>query len=298
MLRNAELELSKTKQANADLNGELSKCRAEIGRLMTMTRNEHANRSILDDSQDTESSVTALSEAISKEAPVSPIARSRSFSDGEERLLSVSTTNPVDNSIFQGMSDEIAKDRTEEASQLDVLGLKTALAKANDTIRTLHSELHKETVADVDAMPAAPVVDIPTIDTVESNSTAEANASNSSPELRTVNVRMLDAENFVTDWDELRPSLPPPPDHGLKSPIVMAVLQQWTSDRFLHDSLVSWMEQVMKGNDLNGLPPLTISSLDHVVRDGFLLHVLPLLLRRADVHVAVQTRFNENDSSR
>jgi hypothetical protein len=292
MLHNAQLQLSETRQANENLNEELSKCRAEIGRLKTMTRNEHVNRSILDDSHDTESSVTALSEAISKDAPVSPIARSRSFSDGEEEdcLLSVSMSNRVDNSIFQGMSNEEVKECVDEADQLDILVLKAALEKANDTIRTLHSKLHKEKAPNNDEVPTAPVVDVPEIETKASNSRKDAKVWTRSPEHRTVNVRMLDAENFVTDWDELRPSLPPPPDHGLRSPIVLAILEQWTPDRSLHNSLISWMEHVMKGNDLDDLPPLTISSLDHVVRDGFSMHVLPLLLRRADIHVAVQTR--------
>jgi hypothetical protein len=233
--------------------------------------------------------VTALSEAISKDAPVSPIARS--FSDGEEeeeRLINVSVSNR-DNSIFQGMSEDEVKDRVNEAGQLDVLVLKAALEKANETIRKLHSELHKENTEEDDKQPA-PVVDIPEIETQGSQPETETSTDGSLTEHRTINVRMLDGENFVTDWDELRPSLPPPPDHGLHSPIVMAVLQQWTSDRSLHHSLISWMEHVMKGDNLDDLPPLTISSLDHQVRDGFTMHVLPLLLRRADIHVAVQTR--------
>jgi hypothetical protein len=102
---------------------------------------------------------------------------------------------------------------------------------------------------------------------------------------------MLDGENFVTEWDELSSPLPPPPDHGLRSPIVNAVLTQWTEDPNLHHSLLAWMERVMTGDNLeNTVPPLTISSLDHQVRDGFIMHVLPLLLRRADIHVSVQMR--------
>ncbi|KAG7365539.1 hypothetical protein IV203_038743 [Nitzschia inconspicua] len=291
LLHSAQLELSEMQRANANLNEELSKCRAEIGRLKSMPRSEHVNRSILDDSHDTESSVTALSEAISKDAPVSPIARSRSFSDGEEdvQLLSVSVTNPVDNSIFQGMSQEAVKERVNETGQLDLLVMKAALENANEIIRKLHGELRNKST-DGDDVGEAPVVDVPAIETLGSPSKTNKSSAASSPDHRTVNVRMLDGENFVTDWDDLRPSLPPPPDHGLRSPIVMAILEQWTSDRTLHDSLLNWMEHVMKGDNLDDLPPLTISSLDHIVRDGFTMHVLPLLLRRADIHVAVQTR--------
>jgi len=108
---------------------------------------------------------------------------------------------------------------------------------------------------------------------------------------------MLDGENFVTEWVELTPPLPPPPDHGLRSPIVNVVLEQWTTDSGLHESLLAWIDRVMTGINLeSSVPPLTISSLDHQVRDGFVMHVLPLLLRRADIHVDVQTRAHRRTS--
>lgn len=216
------------------------------------------------------------------------------MSDVEEeaRLFNVSNlnqTNPAENSIFHGMPEEDIKERIEETGALDILLLKGALEKANETICQLHSKLHEnEQEKDEEAEPA-PIVDIPEIEMRGSQPQTEA-FSSSSPDHRTINVRMLDGENFITEWDELRPPLPPPPDHGLHTPIVSAVLEQWTSDRSLHESLISWMEEVMKGADLQSLPPLTISSLDHQVRDGFTMHVLPLLLRRADIHVGVQTR--------
>ena len=107
---------------------------------------------------------------------------------------------------------------------------------------------------------------------------------------KTINVRMLDAENFVTEWNSLAQPLPPPPDHGLRSPIVDTLLSQWTSDTSMHKSLLSWMERVMAGDDPSNIPPLQIASLDHQVRDGFSMHVLPLLLRRSDINVQVTTR--------
>jgi len=188
------------------------------------------------------------------------------------------------------MSEEEVKERIEECGNLDILVLKAALEKANETIRELHGELHKNKQGNEEDIEKVPVVDMPEIEAKTSQSKTKMDSANASPEHRTVNVRMLDGENFVTDWDELRPSLPPPPDHGLRSPIVMAVLEQWTNDRSLHDSLLAWMEHVMMSDNLDDLPPLTISSLDHQVRDGFTMHVLPLLLRRADIHVGVQTR--------
>ena len=50
------------------------------------------------------------------------------------------------------------------------------------------------------------------------------------------------------------------------------------------------MDRVISGEDPAQIPPLTVSSLDHQIREGMLLHVLPLLLRRPDIHVEVKTR--------
>jgi hypothetical protein len=209
--------------------------------------------------------------------------------NAEGSSISASSVDCRDERLFQGVSEEDAKERIESAGELDVLVLKSALEKANETIRRLHGELHKDAVKMGEEIEPTPVVDIPDIQVKPTRSQSIATTPDSSPDHRTVNVRMLDGENFVTDWNDLR-TLPPPPDHGLQSPIVRAVLEQWTPDRSLHESLLSWIEEVMKGDDLEGLPPLTISSLDHQVRDGFSMHVLPHLLRRADIHVAVKTR--------
>lgn len=107
---------------------------------------------------------------------------------------------------------------------------------------------------------------------------------------RMINVHMLDAENFVTAWDDMGP-LPPPPDHSLHAPIVHSLLEQWTSDKAMQETLLKWLEGILDCSaDLCHIPPLTISSLNHQVRDGFIMHVIPLLLRRVDVHVDVKTR--------
>ena len=201
--------------------------------------------------------------------------------DGEMKILDDSF-NP-DNSIYHA----------DEPSE-KVTAMKSALDQANDTIRQLYGELHKDKESE------APIVDIQ--DFVERNATSEANKetpnnTSISSELQTINVRMLDGENFVTEWTDLRPPLPPPPDHGLHSPIVDAVLEQWTEDKGLHESLIAWIENVMTGNNLeSSVPPLTISSLDHQVRDGFVMHLLPQLLRRADIHIEVQTRAHRRTS--
>eukprot|EP00536_Pseudo-nitzschia_multiseries_P009079 jgi/Psemu1/325479/estExt_fgenesh1_pg.C_2460006 len=316
-LHSAQLELAEMKQANAMLNKELSECRAEIGRMKSLSRNEQLNKSVLDDlerssetsSSDTRSKgsstkplrpneprrkeVTSSSDTRSKESSTKPLRlnepRRREVVGHPE---SVSDTGNSYERFFHGVPVKEAKERIESAGQLDVLVLISALDEANETIRRLHNELHKNDATENTAeSEPIPLVDIPDIQINKTEPQSTPSTPDSSH--RTVNVRMLDAENFVTEWYDLK-TLPPPPDHDLQSPIVSAVLEQWTQDRSLHQSLLSWIEHVMRGDDLEGLPPLTISSLDHQVRDGFSMHVLSHLLRRADIHVAVETRAHRN----
>lgn len=222
--------------------------------------------------------------------PTSPPAKEEWDKEKDNKMFDESFQG--NNSLFQDASiDE--NNRSQQSENLDVLILKTALEQANDTIRLLHEKLQKEKSED-ERDDEPPTVDVPenSVSVVPENKVPEkASPPLPSDEHRTINVRMLDGENFVTDWDDLTSPLPPPPDHGLRSPIVYTVLDQWTDDQGLHDSLLAWMERVMTGDNLeDSVPPLTISSLDHQVRDGFMMHVLPILLRRADIHVAVQMR--------
>eukprot|EP00538_Stauroneis_constricta_P012586 CAMPEP_0119570894 /NCGR_PEP_ID=MMETSP1352-20130426/43845_1 /TAXON_ID=265584 /ORGANISM="Stauroneis constricta, Strain CCMP1120" /LENGTH=1450 /DNA_ID=CAMNT_0007620571 /DNA_START=222 /DNA_END=4574 /DNA_ORIENTATION=- len=270
LLHTAQLE-AKEKALQADkLNAELSKCRAEIGRLQSAAKVETmvltTTRSILDDAED---SVEERDDSRQDDyRPPSPIINDRSLAD-------------------MSLNESLFRDSAERKSEQ---AWKQALEEANETIKALHTDLSRFKVVDG----APPVVSIEKVQ--ESAGLQGANNgtivnNRSIDEMnRTVNVRMLDGENFVTEWDDLTPPLPPPPDHGLRSPIVQTVLEQWTSDGGLHDSLMSWMESILSGTGLDNIPPLTISSLDHQVRDGFTMHVLPLLLRRADVHLTVQTR--------
>eukprot|EP00980_Cylindrotheca_fusiformis_P028014 scaffold22575_cov141-Cylindrotheca_fusiformis.AAC.45 len=289
MLHTAQMELKEKAEANQKLDMELSKCRAEIGRLRSASRSEAlhltASRSMFDESH-------------TDDEP----SRSKSkINTGNDDSMEVSRVlddsfNP-NNSIFQGLEDDKNYEHG-EPDQSESLALREALEKANETIRQLHEELHGD--AGDDDREAAPVVDVSgTTDkkTPSKHGTSTSSSSQDSRDHQTINVRMLDGENFVTEWTELTPPLPPPPDHGLRSPIVNVVFEQWTGDRSLHESLLAWMDRVMTGNDLeSSVPPLTISSLDHQVRDGFVMHVLPLLLRRADIHVDVQTRAHRRTS--
>lgn len=196
------------------------------------------------------------------------------------------------NSLFQDLSGSILQDEAaplrDSQANMELGVLKTALDKANETIRLLHEKLHHETPEE--ERDEAPVVGL-SGGNGSKMAVAKSPEKDGGEERQTINVRMLNGENFVTEWGNLTTPLPPPPDHGLRSPIIDVVLEQWTDDQGLHESLLNWMERVMTGDNLEEtVPPLTLSSLDHQVRDGFVMHLLPLLLRRADIHVNVQTR--------
>lgn len=112
---------------------------------------------------------------------------------------------------------------------------------------------------------------------------------------RMINVRMIDAENFVTEWDVVSP-LPPPPDHGLRSPIVDTILSRWTDDAATQRALITWVESILEGSSPDAVPSLKIAGLDHQLKEGFIMHLFPLLLRRKDIHVQVTSRATRTTS--
>jgi len=327
MLHSAELKAKEKEDMALRLNEELSQCRAEIGRLKTASRAEKImfasqDRSILDNDDESTSSVDVstsdgtggrgLSDALDNTSPISKA--------GTEKDASIDASFVRSDVVLEKVAAETNDQWSaiSEAKRESVL-LKAALSQANATIRKLYeSSIHDKTdeghsdapVISTDSTELNKLLDdykeavrkemeskaiqMPLLDNVAtengtSNSTDEGDA-------RMVHVRMLDSENFVTDWADLAPPLPPPPDHGLRSPIVAALLQHWTSDISMQESLLSWMERIMNGASCETIPPLTISALDHQVRDGFAMHVLPLLLRRSDIHVDVKTRAHRRTS--
>lgn len=266
-LHSTQMEV-KEKSLLADrLNEELAKCRAEIGRLRSTSQSlpfKSPNRSILDESDE--------------------------LSADDEVERSFETTSPIvgidDSGFFQSSYLDGPRNLTGNVSNESVVTIyRAALEQANDQILKLHEELQRlKSVGERQNIGNRE----PTL--AEISPKSEKSDSPGNKEHRTINVRMLDGENFVTEWTDLIPPLPPPPDHVLRSPIVTTVLEQWSGDPILHDSLFEWMDQVLNGRDPIEIPPLTLSSLGHQVRDGFILHVLPLLLRRADIRVDVKTR--------
>lgn len=166
----------------------------------------------------------------------------------------------------------------------DLETYRDAIRKAASTeIEALNQELEalKSAVASQTSPPA--------------KSRALPNSSPGNKDERMINARMLNAEDFVTEWDPIA-QLPPPPDHLLRSPIVYELLSQWTSDHIMQESLLGWVENIMAGEDPSTVPPLKISSLNHQLKDGFIMHILPLLLRRPDIHVEVTTRAHRRTS--
>jgi len=273
LLHSARIEASEKSELAERLNAELAKCRAEIGRLRSASSAggpfRSPNRSILDESDDTTLSAAEGDESIDRSFDnTSPIPESKD-----------------DSQCLDSSYEDIIPLRQDKS---DLRKFQSALEEANEMIRKLHADLKQaKGVEDVpDEPPIVKLDDVAAKPVAASTSTG----SPSNKEERMVNVRMLDGENYVTEWDELRPALPPCPDHALRSPIVAAVLEQWTDDSSLHESLLSWIDDVLAGEDPAKIPPLTLSSLNHQVRDGFVMHVLPLLLRRHDIRLDVQTR--------
>ena len=260
----AQMELQEKTEYADRLNEELAQCRAEIGRLRSEAQGasfRSPNRSILDESDEVSGVEEEAVEVV------------------EQSFESSSSIVGMDDSGFLGSS--FLNKQTTRA--LDEPVYRSALERANEQIRKLHRDLREKVGEDGDIEANAPIVSVP-------DERSPISESPSNKEQRTVNVNMLDAENFVTDWSDLAPLLPPPPDHGLRSPIVAAVLEQWSNSPDLHESLLNWTDQVLAGQPPESIPPLTLSNLDHQVRDGFVMHVLPLLLRRADIRVDVKTR--------
>jgi hypothetical protein len=109
-----------------------------------------------------------------------------------------------------------------------------------------------------------------------------------------ISVKMLDGENFVTEWGAIEP--PPPPDHGLHSPIVETILSRWTDDRDTQRALLEWAESILNGSSPDEIPPLKIAGLDHQLKEGFIMHIFPLLLRRKDIHVQLTSRATRTTS--
>ncbi|GFH52895.1 hypothetical protein CTEN210_09371 [Chaetoceros tenuissimus] len=110
-----------------------------------------------------------------------------------------------------------------------------------------------------------------------------------------VSVQLQNDENYSSEWESLG-NLPPPPDHDLRSPIVSDLLKQWTQDSKTQDSLLEWVENVLKGQNPADVPPLQLSGLDHQVKDGFAMHLLPFLLKRSDIQVEVNVRMHRKSS--
>lgn len=163
-----------------------------------------------------------------------------------------------------------------ENGNVDMLELeryKAALTEANTIIRQLHTNLQKyDNEYDESTVPFVVIPD-------HVKTTENLKSTNQS-------------DNVTTDWVDLDPPLPNPPDHDIESPIVTAVLDLWTSDGTLQKSFLNWIDQVLVGIDSDSIAPLTLSNLDYQARDGFVLHLLPLLLRRPDILVDVKTRVN------
>ena len=154
---------------------------------------------------------------------------------------------------------------------------------------TEHDELHQCKFALTEAQKTIEALRLRLGEKADALTSLVDTPSHSETSQSMVDWKTLETENIDTDWGELTPPIPfLPPEHELRSPIVTAVLEAWTDDIKLQDSLLNWMEEVLAGN--SRVPPLTLSGLDHQVRDGFCVHILPLLFTKPEIRVGIQSR--------
>jgi hypothetical protein len=302
MLHSAQMEIEEKSNLAQRLNEELAKCRAEIGRLSLQATNSafrSPNRSILDESDDI--SVTEADNEDEEEE--SELERSFESHVVGDDCQSTFKDDPINTPFLRhGENDPTTSNGLDcKSSIMELSKYKLALDEANAKIRELHSRLKDHKLLDEGSSENAPVVvvcskinvDLLSRDQV-SRLKEKSVADGKNESEKDV---MVDGDDFVTQWDELVPSLADPPDHEVRSPIVNAVLESWTHDRGLQETLLAWIDGVLDvTTDPESIAPLTITNLDSQLRDGFAMRVLPLLLRRPDIRVDVRTRLHRRTS--
>ncbi len=270
LLRSSQLKVKEKCDLAEKLNEELAKCRAEIGRLRSSsqaTTFKSPDRSILDEIED------AL--------PEDDTSQNKSFDTASTPIVAVDDSGFVEASFLMNEYDPpgalFPDQRLSTVEGASMAMYQKALDDANEEVRKLQAQLH-------DAINSGNKGRVSSLDKGIMLNLPESSVDQSQDKSAT------DEENYETDWSQLSSGLPPPPDHDLHNPIVNAVLEQWSNDPGLHNHLLDWMEAVLEGGTASNIPPLMISNLESHVRDGFVMHVLPQLLRRADIRVDVQTR--------
>lgn len=132
----------------------------------------------------------------------------------------------------------------------------------------------------------------------DENLTEDLSKSTSSLEVPTdqkmSNIEMVDNEKLYTEeWSDCSNQIKsrPFPDHELHSSLVDAIISRWSHDPVTRLSLMVWMENIiLNGANTTSAQSLRLSGMNDQTREEFMMHVLPLLLRREDVNVHLATR--------
>ena len=335
-LHTAESEIALKIEQIQRLDEELAKCKEEIGRVKSTTSRAEAvftspNRSIFDVDEDGEGSSTDedswigdtsyeternlkdVSAAMDKESENTKeiILLKVALEEANAKLLKVgfesNSSGPSDKKKASSSSSENqGAEEVPEGKMQDVKLVESINEKDEDEDTNAEEALSKPIPRAILSNPALEEdlenyknairsSDLAKITLLKKELKAVKSKAVVDQEGRSFNARVLNEENFVTEWEVFSP-LPPPPEHALRSPIVYELLSSWTSDRAMQESLLTWAERILEGEDPSTVPPLKISSLDHRLRDGFTLHILPLLLRRSDIHVEATTRAHRRTS--
>eukprot|EP01032_Pedospumella_encystans_P016158 gene16158-18445_t len=103
------------------------------------------------------------------------------------------------------------------------------------------------------------------------------------------------AEEGITEeeeWVEIMEENHPAPDYGLESPVISHLLTTWTADTSKIEFLRSWVRSLYMPSYENLIypPGLQITNLSNVLKDGFMVLLVPLIRSLAKPKIVVHVK--------
>ena len=94
----------------------------------------------------------------------------------------------------------------------------------------------------------------------------------------------------VFDWESLPDQELPPPPYGMESAAIQFILRAWTKNERKIAITNRWCGMVIGGEPIASRKSVTFENLTTEVREGFLKLIVPLLKKRSDVDIHVESR--------
>lgn len=94
----------------------------------------------------------------------------------------------------------------------------------------------------------------------------------------------------VFDWESLADQDLPPPPCGMESAAIQFILRAWTENERKIAITNKWCGKIIGGEPIAAKKSVTFENLSTEVREGFLKLIVPLLKKRADVDIHVESR--------